>query len=243
MYGLPKVESSDKDYYAIGTYKDLGGEARLYPRKRWNQKKRTKAWDVEYIELCAFFTYLMNGHIFYVESLFVPKNAVHIKNDKFERLVLDNVPKLIDRNQVLDNIFENAEHIQARNLEWVELLRSKILPTNPEKKIIAGIERMHQEFIRKGFFHRDYLHAIRVASSSISLMKDGVYGTQLADFDPEAFEFCSRLKQRPEDFEKKDVDQFLESRLDILKKFDFILDDQFEFNTSYVQSVIKEFYP
>lgn len=240
-YGLPKVATSDKDHYFIATYKDLGGKPKIYPNIKWHQKKRNASFDVEKLELCAFLTYLMNGHVFNVETLFIPKENIKHVDDKFDQLILRQYKRLIDRNRVQDNIFENAHALKERTLEDIEKIRHELITSAAEKKIRTNINKIHDEYLVKGFYHRDYLHAIRVASSATMLMKEGFYATQFGDFDPDAFKFCAELKKGAP-FTKKEVDDFLDSRLKILAEFDFIHDSDFQFDMAYAQEVIQEFY-
>lgn len=242
MYGLPAIGSSDTDYYAVGTSTRIK-EPKIYPQERVHIKKRTAKLDVEHLELCAYFTFLMNGFLFQVESLFVPDDRTHAVDPDFRRLVLDKKNLLIDRSRLLENVEGNIKFVRSRTTKDIEGVKDRALKATTSEKVRQGVLRMHAEYVAKGYYHRDYLHHIRIAASVANFLRTDNYVLNLANCDPEAHKMCCDIKENPNKFTRKELDEFLDPYLDFLNMTNLDGDeDKFRFDASYAQKTLAEFY-
>lgn len=243
MYGFPTTETSDWDYYSIGLSSKVT-PYKIYPNIKIHQKKRTPNLDVEKVELCAYFTYLLNGFLFQVESLFVPRNWMDWLDPKFESLVLNQRHRFIDRTVLIENVGSNIDTVRRKTVKDIEKLRVDTLARNPPKKIAKGIERMTEEYRQKGYYHKDYLHNIRIAACLLHFLRTDEYPlTKLEEVDPVAYDVCSLLKKEPAHFSRQELDQILDTYLFDIDKVDLENDDKkFRFDTSYALSTVKELY-
>lgn len=243
LHGFPLTEKSDWDYYSVGTSKFIK-PYKMYPNIKIHQKKRSEALDVEKTELCSFITYLMNGFVFQVEAMFVPKNWMDYLDPKFEELVLKNRHKLIDRCSLIENFGSNIETVRRKTAPDIAKLKEMVLATKPSRKIVQGVSKMYDEYARKGYYHKDYLHHIRIAASILGFLKNDFYPLELGKTDPKSFEICSDIKLNPDKYARKDLDEILDSYIKDIQTFNLENDeDKWCFDGPYAQSVINSFYP
>lgn len=242
MYGFPTTATSDWDYYAVG-WSDKIKPYKFYPNIKIHQKKRTPNLDVEKVELCAYLSYLMNGFVFQVESLFVPRNWMDWLDPKFEELVLNKKHLLIDRTRFIENFGDNVDITRRKTVADIEKLKNEVLARKPGPKIANGVTKMLDEYKAKGYYHKDYLHQIRIAACILHFMKTDVYPlTTLKEADPSAFEFCSALKTEPGRFSRAELDAFLDEYLHNIDKCSLENDEEkFRFDTGHALNIIKEF--
>ncbi len=241
-YGLPLNKWSDWDYYSIGTSTQIQ-KPQIYPLIKLHQKKRTTGLDVEKVELCAYLTYLMNGFVFQVESLFVHQSWMDYRDPMFEDLVLNKRHLLIDRSRMVDNLCENIYSVREKKFKDIEALRDRNLKGRPPLKIVNGLNKMYDEYKIKGYYHKDYIHNIRLAASVLYFLKNDIYPVRLGEFDPEAFATISEIKERPHDFERKDLDAKLDRYLHAIETHSLDDDeDKFRFDSIHALKILKEFY-
>lgn len=243
MYGLPNTATSDWDYYSVCTSSKVQ-TYKIYPSIKLHQKKRFENLDVEKVELAAFITYLMNGFVFQVESLFVHQSWMDYLDPKFKELILDKRNLLIDRCALLENIGSNIEIVRKKKPEDILKLKQTVLASNPSRKIAAGVTRMSDEYQAKGYYHKDYLHHIRIAASVLHFMKHDIYPlSDLKICNPEAFALCSEIKLNPDRFSRQELDDALDHYLKDLERIDLEGDEEkFRFDGSYAQKAIGLLY-
>ncbi len=188
-------------------------------------------------------TYLMNGFVFQVESLFVPRHMMDFLDLRFDELILKNKDKLVDRCQLVENFTCNVDMVRKKTVADIDKLRKNVLASNPSTKLAKGVIKMHEEYARKGFYHRDYLHQIRMAASILYFLKNDVYPLELENVDKEAFVRCCEIKTNPDKFSRAELDEFLDIYLKQIDIFNMEDDEKkWSFNTPYVQKVISSFY-
>ncbi len=243
MYGFPLTEKSDWDYYSVGLSSKVSIH-RIYPNIKLHQKKRSENLDVEKVELASFITYLMNGLVFQIESLFVHKSWMDYLDPRFKELVLDKKHLFIDRCALLENVGSNIEMVRKKTPADIAKLKAQVLASNPSRKIVAGISRMNDEYQRKGYYHRDYLHNIRIAASVLYFMKHDIYPLDnLSKCDPTTFDLCCAIKENPDSYCRGALDEALDFYLRQLEKINLDGDEEkFRFDGGYAQNVIATLY-
>jgi hypothetical protein len=242
LHDFPTTDNSDWDYYSVGISSHVT-PYKIYPNVKIHQKKRTPNLDVEKVELCCYFTYLMNGFLFQVESLFVPKNWMDYLDPKFESLVLNQKHLLIDRTQLIENVGSNIESVRRKTVSDIELLANRVLTGNPPQKIARGVTRMRDEYRAKGYYHKDYLHNIRIAASLLYFLKNDVYPlATLRTSDPAAYKICCEIKAHPDRYTRADLDGVLNTYLHDIDKVNIENDEEkFRFDAGHALGVLKEF--
>ncbi len=243
-YGLPQTESSDWDYYAVGTSSKVT-PYKIYPNVKIHQKKRTPGLDVEKVEICAYLTYLMNGFAFQVESLWVHKSFMDYLDPQFEDLILNQRNLLIDRCQLIENITCNIEQFRKKKVEDIQKLRNETYRRTKNPKLLAGVDNMLEQYKLYGFYNKDYIHGIRLAASLAYFLKHDVYPYKLEDFNKSAFGIISFLKKYPMNNQSKaDLDKILDGYLQQIVTADLTEDeDKFRFDSSHAMKALKSFYP
>lgn len=244
MYGFPVLETSDWDYYSVGTSRHITAY-KIYPNIKLHQKKRSFTLDVEKVELCSYLTYLMNGFVFQVESLFVPQNWMDYLDPNFGELVLKNRHLLIDRCQLLENFGSNVDLIRKKTKADIAKLKAGVLSSTRNEKLIRGVSKIYDEYEAKGYYHKDYIHHIRMAACILSFLEYDTYPiANLKEADPVAFQMCSDIKNEPNRFTREELDKFLNIYLTAFDKFNLDNDEEkFRFDATYAQKVVGHFYP
>ncbi len=243
-YGLPQTESSDWDYYSVGTSTKIK-PYKIYPNVKIHQKKRRLGLDVEKVELCAYFTYLLNGFAFQIESLWVHKSYMDYLDPVFEDMVLNHRHLFIDRGQMIENVTCNIELFRKKTVEDIEKLKVNVYKQTDSTKTRMGVDRMLEEYKTYGFYHKDYLHGIRLAASLAYFLKHDVYPYSLGDFDKPMFEYLSFLKNHyANNHSRQDLDKVLDGFLKQIETADLDGDeDKFRFDSGHAMKTLKLFYP
>ncbi len=243
-YGLPTNEHSDWDYYSVGTSTKVT-PYKIYPNVKIHQKKRTKGLDVERVELCAYFSYLMNGFAFQVESLFVHQSWMDYLDPRFEDLVLNKKNLFIDRGQLIENVTCNIQNFRKKTVADIAKLKDNIERSPTSKKIVEGVGNMYEEYRLKGFYHKDYVHGIRLAASLAYFLKHDIYPYQLQIFDKDAYQACAFLKAYPSNnMTREQADTILDRYLSKIEEVDLSDDeDKFRFDSTHALQTLKKFYP
>jgi hypothetical protein len=242
-YGLPQTESSDWDYYSVGTSTKIK-PYKIYPNVKIHQKKRTQGLDVESVELCAYFTYLMNGFAFQVESLWVHKSFMDYLDPVFEEEVLNKRRLFIDRGQLIENVTCNIESFRKKTVEDIQKLRTDVYNHTANPKLRAGVDRMLQEYKDKGYYHKDYLHGIRLLASLVHFLKTDIYPIKIGEVDKPTGLILDTLKTHPAAAKRSELDCVIDKTLEALATYGLNDDeDKFRFDSVHALSTLKKFYP
>lgn len=241
-FGLPLTETSDWDYYSVGTSRHIV-PYKIYPNVKIHQKKRTATVDVEKVELCSYFTYLMNGFAFQVESLWAHKSFMDYLDPVFEAEVLQKRNLFIDRNQLIENVSCNIEIFRKKKVEDIAKLRIEVFSRTQDQKVRDGVDRMLQCYKEYGFYYKDYLHGIRLVSALLTFLKTDVYPIKVTDGDSVVAGVLSNLKQFPGTFSKGFLDQIIDDKLAKIREIDMDDDeDKFRFDASHALNTLNKFY-
>jgi len=157
--------------------------------------------------------------------------------------VLDQKHLFIDRTRLLENIESNIQSTRNRTMADMERVKANVLARTRTEKIVAGVGKMYDEYLRKGYYHRDYMHSIRIAACVLHFMQTDHYSLKTEEFDPIAFDMCCSIKQNPDKFTKKELDDFLDSYLGRIDRFDLEGDEEkFRFDAMHVQKSLVALY-
>lgn len=242
-YGGDELHGFGKDavkkYYSVyaSTHVD---KYRIYPDETRHELSRVGNLYVNSTEICTYFTYLLNGNSYALESLFVPQDKIHFVSPEFKSLVLDKRNLFIDKGQVIDFLSGLLEFFKRETLETVEQDMAELIVNSPSIGITRRAIEKRDEFRTLGYYKADYVHAIRVTASFLYFLKTGQYPLgSLKSADAQAFETCVAINNDAK-FSKNELDAIAAKYLMELEKFS-LDEEEFRFDSGYVLGALKEF--